>query len=108
MDLRLPGNLQNCIRVQPEGFSESTYQVEDSVRYKDEKGIEIEKSCPISNFIRWRYVEEKLDPQTGKPSRATRGAVADTIEKEKLTRQVGLNYKSNGKKVRLFWLICFV
>lgn len=38
-DLRLPANLNNCIRVQPKCFDKDTYQVESNVTFKDEKGI---------------------------------------------------------------------
>ena len=55
IDLRLPGNLSNCIRIQPVGFEAKEYQVEENVTFKDEKGIMVNKQCPVTNFIRWRY-----------------------------------------------------
>lgn len=55
MDLRLPSNLSNCIRVQPLAFDKATYSVEPSVHFKDEKGILVTKKCALTNFIRWRY-----------------------------------------------------
>ena len=54
-DLRLPANVNNCIRVQPKCFDQSSYTIEDNVTYKDEKGILQTKTCPITSFIRWRY-----------------------------------------------------
>ena len=59
IDLRLPSNLNSCIRLQPKGFSSDSYFVEDNVIFKDEKGIQQTKGCPVTSFIRWRYVENK-------------------------------------------------
>ena len=39
IDLRLPSNLNSCIRLQPKGFTIDSYFVEDNVVFKDEKGI---------------------------------------------------------------------
>ena len=58
--------------------------------FKDEKGIMVNKQCPVTNFIRWRYNESTTDSK----------AVVD-LEKEKLMKQVGLNFKE-GKKVSEF------
>ena len=58
IDLRLPGNLNNSIRVQPAAFNEQAYRVEPSVSYKDEKGILNTKHCAVTNFIRWRYASD--------------------------------------------------
>ena len=38
-ELRLPGNLNNCLRVQPAAFDSQRYKVEDSVLFKDESGV---------------------------------------------------------------------
>ena len=89
MDLRLPGSLSNCIRVQPNAFDPKTYQVESNLNYKDEKGIMLVKTCPVTNFIRWRYTEKK-DTKA-----------VDDIEKIKLIKQVGLNFKETAPKVSL-------
>ena len=53
--MRLPGNLSNGIRIQPVGFEAEKYKVEENVMFKDEKGIVVNKQCPVTNFIRWRY-----------------------------------------------------
>ena len=58
-DLRLPSNINNCIRIQPKGFESNSYYVEDNVIFKDEKGIQQTKTCPVTSFIRWRYAENK-------------------------------------------------
>ena len=39
IDLRLPSNLNSCIRLQPKGFTSDSYLIEDNVVFKDEKGI---------------------------------------------------------------------
>ena len=64
-DLRLPANLNNCIRIQSKCFEKERYLVEETVHYKDEKGIRQEKACPVTNFIRWRYEKgkESIDSQ---------------------------------------------
>ena len=31
--------------------------MEDNVVFKDEKGIQQTKTCPVTSFIRWRYAE---------------------------------------------------
>lgn len=54
-DLRLPGSLNNCVRVQPQCFEEQLYQIEDNVSFKGELGTVSTKRCPVTNFIRWRY-----------------------------------------------------
>lgn len=38
-ELRLPANLNSCIRVQSKCFDASTYTIEENVNFKDEKGI---------------------------------------------------------------------
>ena len=58
-DLRLPSNINSCIRLQPKGFASDSYFVEDNVIFKDEKGIQQTKTCPVTSFIRWRYAENK-------------------------------------------------
>lgn len=58
IDLRLPGNLSNCIRLQPAAFNADTYKVEPNVSFKDEKGILNTKQCALTNFIRWRYAKD--------------------------------------------------
>jgi len=66
-DLRLPSNLNSCIRLQPNGFTRDSYFVEDNVVFKDEKGIQQTKTCPVTSFIRWRYAAEKstkIQPET--------------------------------------------
>jgi hypothetical protein len=60
-DLRLPSNLNNCIRVQQRAYDPDHYTVEESVHFKDEKGIRTKKGCPVTNFIRWRYVDSKTE-----------------------------------------------
>ena len=52
--------------------------------FKDEKGILVSKQCPVANFIRWRYVENKNNAKKDK-------------EQDKLNRQVGLVAKENQK-----------
>ena len=84
IDLRLPGNLTNCIRVQPAVFESKDYKVEDNVKFKDEKGIVTNKQCPVTNFIRWRYNDAQDD------------TVVD-LEREKMMQQVGMNHKENKK-----------
>ena len=86
-DLKLPASLSNCIRVQPEAFDADKYQVEPNIEYKDEKGILITKTLPVSNFIRWRHAKEQSDEQ-----------VID-LERSKLVKQVGLNFQPNEPKV---------
>ena len=58
IDLRLPSNLNSCIRLQPKGFTSDSYFVEDNVVFKDEKGIQQTKTCPVTSFIRWRYTDK--------------------------------------------------
>ena len=84
LDLRLPGNLSNGIRVQPKRFDPKEYKVEENVSFKDEKGILVNKQCPVANFIRWRYVENRNNAKKDK-------------EQDKLNRQVGLVVKENQK-----------
>ena len=60
-DLRLPSNLNSCIRVQPKCFDPKTYFVEDNVNFKDEKGILQTKTCPVTSFIRWRYARNESE-----------------------------------------------
>ena len=62
-DLRLPSNINSCIRLQPKGFASDSYFVEDNVIFKDEKGIQQTKTCPVTSFIRWRYAENKDQSQ---------------------------------------------
>ena len=57
IDLRLPSNINSCIRLQPKGFNPDSYFVEDDVVFKDEKGILQTKTCPVTSFIRWRYTD---------------------------------------------------
>ena len=82
-DLRLPGNLTNCIRVQPEGFENDQYKIEPIVQFKTEKGVAVQKTCPVSNFIRWKYEEKSKK---------------NDAEAKKLG-QVGLVDAGNSKKV---------
>ena len=82
--MRLPGNLTNCIRVQPAVFDPREYKVENNVTFKDEKGIVTNKQCPVTNFIRWRY-NDIIDDR-----------VVD-LEREKFMQQVGMNHKENKK-----------
>ena len=84
LDLRLPGNLSNGIRVQAKRFDAKEYKVEENVSFKDEKGIVVNKQCPVANFIRWRYNE------------GTDNAKGDK-EREKLNRQVGLSSRETHK-----------
>jgi hypothetical protein len=58
IDLRLPGNLKNNVRLQPVAFNEQSYKVESSVSYKDEKGVLNTKNSAVTNFIRWRYAKK--------------------------------------------------
>lgn len=46
--LHLPSNINSCIRIQPKQYDEATYQIEDSVQFKDEKAILQTKVCPVS------------------------------------------------------------
>lgn len=82
-DLRLPASLQNCIRVQQMAFEPSTYSIEPTVQFKTEKGVLTEKNCPVTNFIRYKFVD---------------GTDAET---EKLTNEVGLVASSKTGKVSL-------
>ena len=84
LDLRLPGNLSNGIRVQTKRFDPKDYKVEENVSFKDEKGIVVNKQCPVANFIRWRYNEKSNNPKGDK-------------EQDKLNRQVGLSSKETNK-----------
>jgi hypothetical protein len=50
------------------------------VHFKDEKGIRTKKLCPVTNFIRWRYVDSKSqDAETKKLS--SFGVFADETKK---------------------------
>lgn len=60
-DLRLPSNVNSCIRVQPKAFDQHAYQIEDNVTFKDEKAIQQTKVCPLTSFIRWRYTDGTLN-----------------------------------------------
>ena len=60
IDIRLPGSVNNCIRVQQTGFDPTRYAVEKEVHYLDDKNIRQHKTCPVTNFIRWRYQEEPV------------------------------------------------
>lgn len=91
IDLRLPGNLSNCIRVQPVAFNPDSYKVESNVSFKDEKGILNTKQCALTNFIRWRYAKD-VQETGGKAS-------GDTSEQHKLETQIGLELQSNAPKV---------
>ena len=88
IDLRLPGNLSNCIRLQPIAFNEDTYKVESNVSFKDEKGILNTKRCNLANFIRWRYA---------KNSAAAKPTKEEEKEMHKLETQVGLESKITPK-----------
>ena len=68
--MRLPQSLNNCVRIQPRAFDEKNYECEESVTFKDDKGIASTKACPIISFIRWRPTEN--------------GKKGDDIEEEKL------------------------
>lgn len=92
IDLRLPGNLSNCIRLQPGAFDEASYKVEPNVSYKDEKGILKTRQCNLTNFIRWRYAKD------GGSEAATK-AKKDDIESHRLETQVGLTQVANAPKV---------
>ena len=98
IDLRLPANLSNCMRLQPTCFNQEKYEVEPNVSYKDEKGILNTKQCAVSNFIRWRYAQGPLAKNPGKESEAA------TAERHKMERQIGLNFKQDVPKVSLFSL----
>jgi len=67
-DLRLPGSLTNCVRIQPQCFDSQLYQIEDNVTFKGELGTVITKRCPVTNFIRWRYSKQdgKKDVEAAK------------------------------------------
>mmetsp|Transcript_21268 Transcript_21268/g.28506 ORF Transcript_21268/g.28506 Transcript_21268/m.28506 type:complete len:120 (+) Transcript_21268:2017-2376(+) len=80
IDLRLPGNLQNSIRVQPSSFNEQAYKVESNVNYKDEKGILNTKRCAVTNFIRWRYAP-KTDAKAAQALTTQEQAEFDRMEK---------------------------
>lgn len=43
IDLRLPSNINNSIRLVPERFDPTNYKIENPVRFKDEKGMTLEK-----------------------------------------------------------------
>ena len=92
IDLRLPGNLSNSIRLQPVAFNEQTYKVEASVNYKDEKGVLQTKQCAVSNFIRWRATKND----------ASGLANHEVSEREKLDSQLGLSPTKAPQKVSLF------
>ena len=93
IDLRLPGNLSNCIRLQPTAFNEATYKVEPNVDFKDEKGILNTKQCAVTNFIRWRHAKDGAKPKKGNEDEKV------DSERHKLETQVGLTYKDDAPKV---------
>jgi len=90
--LRLPANVNSCIRVQPKCFDERTYKVEDNVTYKDEKQILQTKTCPVASFIRWRYVpgaqtadkEQEILEKIGLESTKSENAPAKVVSKFQL------------------------
>ena len=94
IDLRLPGNLSNCIRLQPTAFSEATYKVEPNVDFKDEKGILNTKQCAVTNFIRWRHAKDGV-----KPKKTNSEDEKVDSERHKLETQVGLTFRDEAPKV---------
>ena len=95
IDLRLPGNLANCIRLQPAAFNEGAYKVEPNVTFKDEKGILNTKKCALTNFIRWRYAKDASKSANKKAS----GGSSEEQEKNRLEAQVGLELQAEAPKV---------
>jgi hypothetical protein len=47
--------LGNLAKIQPKEFNKD-YRPEEVVKIKDQKGEEIEKKIPLTNYLRWRYV----------------------------------------------------
>lgn len=45
--------------MQPQAFNPDSYKIEPSVEFKTEKGVVTEKTCPITNFIRHKFVDYK-------------------------------------------------
>lgn len=88
IDLRLPGNLSNGIRVMPDRFEEDKYQVEPDVSFKDEKGILNTKRCAVNNFIRWRYSSQPAPKDETSAGKA---------EREKMEKQIGCCFKDIPK-----------
>lgn len=43
--------------MQPQAFSSADYKIEPIVEFKTEKGILTQKTCPVTNFIRHKFVE---------------------------------------------------
>jgi hypothetical protein len=100
IDLRLPGNLSNSIRLQPVCFNQEKYEVEPNVSFKDEKGILNTKQCPVANFIRWRYTPGTVAKKPVKESESA------TAERHKMERQIGLNFKQDVPKVSFVPFFC--
>ena len=68
--------MNNCIRVQPQSFNPDSYKIESSVEFKNEKGVLAEKTCPVINFIRYKFTDNK--------------DLTKDAECEKLRREIGL------------------
>lgn len=59
----LEAKLGNLTRIQTKEFRNESYQPEENIKMKDQKGDVVEKIIPFTNYLRWRYSKKETETE---------------------------------------------